>query len=51
MVKQTTREEPVQDSSDITNLSATSVILLLVFVPAILLITLILVSYAISPWA
>ena len=41
----------MQDSTDITHLSATTLVLLFAVLPASLLLILILVSYAFSPWA
>ncbi|MGI9584032.1 MAG: hypothetical protein ACR2N7_00390 [Acidimicrobiia bacterium] len=44
---------PVQESdpSRITNLSTTTVVFLIVFLPAITLLLLIWLSYLVSPWA
>ncbi len=42
---------PMQDSTDITHLSVTTLVLLFIVLPASLLLILILLSYAFSPWA
>jgi len=41
----------MQDSTDITHLSTTTLVLLFAVLPASMLLILILVSYAFSPWA